>query len=251
MKKLYFISENCNSWNSRNFEDIFNIESECHSCSSYGSFSLVDKYTVWRWEIDIPHGWEYGQWERVRLYPVEVEIYIVQCEICGEVYRVYPSFIIKGTTLTFSALIFVAFIYEKSDLVWRDIPEKFCDEYNQIAHSTLYKAVHGLGKSITDNENKIRDGIRDFFNRYLSLPEKESEVSVWPSEKSLHEHTLRREAALRELLLPLAAFFKFMDYSFFRLFYTYIRPVRTILSGVDPPVGRLYKKSETQIKCRN
>jgi hypothetical protein len=242
MKKLYFISENCNSWNSRNFEDIFNIESECHSCSSTGSFSFVDKYKVWRWEIDIPFDWEYGQWERIRLYPVEVEIYIVQCKICGEKYRVYPSFIIKGTTLTLSALIFIAFIYEYAELVWRDIPENFCYKHNRIAHSTLYKAVHGLGKSIADSDNKIRDGIRDFVNRYLSLTEKEFSVSIWPPEKSLYEHTLRREAALRELLLPLATSLKFTDCMFSRLFYTYIKPVRAILSGVDPPVDRLYEK---------
>jgi len=248
MKKILCTAYNCNTWNTGNSRNISELGLECHSCSSYGSFSFVDKYSIWRWEIDIPYDWEYGQWERIRLYPVEVEIFIVRCEICGEKYRIYPSFIIKGTTLTLTALIFIAFIYEYSDLVWRDIPEKFCDEHNRIAHSTLYRAVHGLGKSIGDSDNKIRDAVRDLANRYLSSAER---VSVWPPDKSLYEHTHRRETALREVLLPLAASFKFADYSFSRLFYTYIKLVRTILSGVDPPIKSIYKKSETQINYRN
>ena len=136
----------------------------------------MSKYSIGRWEIDIPYDWEFGQWERIRLYPAQADILIVKCESCGEIYRVYPSFVIKGTTLTLSAPIFIAFVYEYSTLVWRDIPEKYCDEHDKIAHSTLYKAVHELGKSLADN-GIIKDGVRELTEKYslstisaLSLP---------------------------------------------------------------------------------
>ena len=93
-----------------------------------------------RWEVDIPYDWEYGQWDRIHLYPIQVKVLVVKCVVCGEEYRIYPSFVLPGTTLTLSALIFVAFVYRFSELTWRDIPEKFCTEEDRISHSTLYKA---------------------------------------------------------------------------------------------------------------
>ena len=240
---MYIISENCSSWNSKNSKNILNIinaELECKLCSSCGNFSLVKQYSIWRWEIDIPYDWEYGQWERIRLYPVQVNIFIVKCEICGKKYRVYPSFIIKGTTLTLTALIFIAFVYETSGLSLRKIPQKFCYENNIIAHSTIYKAIHGLGKSIADSDNKIRDSIKELKNRYLPSNKEEPGVSAWPPEKSIYEHTLRRETALRELLLPLANL-RF-EYHFCTLFYKYTRLLKTILSDLDPPISIIYTK---------
>jgi hypothetical protein len=189
----------------------------------------------------VPYDWEYGQWERVRLYPVQVDILILKCDSCGEVYRVYPSFVIEGTTLTLPALIFVAFAYEYSYLTWRDLPEKFCEEHNRIAHSTLYKAVHGLGKSIADSDNGIKDAIKQLADKYIPVAKEPAQVSVWPAEKSLHEHTLKREAAVRALLVPLVSCC-ITNYDFTRLFYAFIRTVRTILSDADPPVYRLYIK---------
>jgi hypothetical protein len=170
---MYIISENCSSWNSKNSKNILNIintELECVQCSSFGNFSLVKKYSIWRWEIDIPSDWKYGQWERIKLYPVQVNVFMVKCESCNEKSRVYPSFIVKGTTLTFSALIFITFVYETSNLSLREIPQNFCDENNRIAHSTIYRAMHGLGKSIIGND-KIRENIRELKRRYLPLTE--------------------------------------------------------------------------------
>ncbi len=162
---------------------------------------------------------------------------MVKCESCNEKCRVYPSFIVKGTTLTLSALIFIAFVYKTSDLSLRKIPQNFCDKNNRIAHSTIYRAIHGLGKSIADND-KIRDSIREIKNRYLPLIE-ECKVFRMP-EKSLYEHTLRRESALRELLLPLANL-RFEPH-LCKIFYRYIRVSRTVLSGLDPPVSSIYAR---------
>jgi len=255
MKRLTYVSQNVNTWNNKKNENITQFELECSSCSATDSFSLKNNNTIWRWEIHIPYDWEYGQWERIRLYPVEVQILIVECLACGEKFRVYPSFVVEGTTLTQSALIFIAFAYESSDLTWRDLPEKFCDQNNKIAHSTLYKAVHGLGKSILENE-QVRKELNALTAKYL--PAKEEPTSNWPPPKSLSERTINRENALRETIYPLND----PTVSFTHFFYRYLRQLSTVLSLLNPPVQLIYQNridttsppsslanSETQKAC--
>jgi len=214
------------------------MELECSSCSSFGNFSLSYQYFIWRWEVDIPYDWQYGQWARIRLYPVQIKVFVVKCA-CGEEYRIYPSFVLPGTTLTLSALIFVAFVYGFSELTWRDIPEKFCTEEDRIAHSTLYKAVHGLGKSMLVQEEKIWEGIQKLHAAYL--PQNEVALPGRPRTKALYEHTREREAAVHNVLLPLS-YHRLTESLFVRVFYTYLRPLRLISSSLDPPVWKLYNK---------
>gem|GEM_PF-4588938 len=80
------------------------------------------------------------------------------------------------------------------------MPEKFCDENNKIAHSTLYKAVHGLGKSIIETNDQARKELKALLDEYLPAT-KESDSS-WPLAKSLYEHTINRENAIRKTLFP-------------------------------------------------
>ncbi|HCR82217.1 MAG TPA: hypothetical protein DIW07_02190 [Lachnospiraceae bacterium] len=167
---------------------------------------------------------------------------VIKCEDCGETYRAYPSFVIKGTTLTLSALIFIAFVYEYSGLVWRDIPEQFCCKHDMIAHSTIYKAVHGLGKSIADSDNKIRDAVQNLYDRYLKESNIELLAAPWPLEKSLYEHTRKREVAIRFLLSSFLIAFYSSRLDFLQLFYLYVRSYRLVLSNTDPPVCNIYKK---------
>jgi hypothetical protein len=171
-----------------------------------------------------------------------VDILVVKCEACGEIYRIYPSFVIKGTTLTLTALIFVAFIYEYSKLVWRDIPEKFCDEHNRIAHSTIYKAVHGLGKSIDDHGNKIKDAIQKLHDKYVKELSIDLVSDSTIPKKSLYEHTMKREMTVRFLLSPFLIIFNNAHAEFPRIFYSFTRSAGFILSNIDPPVCNIYKK---------
>lgn len=169
---------------------------------------------------------------------MQVPIVIIKCELCGEVLRVYPSFVLRGTTLTFSALVFVAFARASSDLKWRGIPDKFCDEENKIAHSTLFKAVHGLGKSLTECNKKVREAVEELINRYRFPGLDEESNPTWPPKKSRYEHTLKQEASLREILFPLA-YLKSRYDTLAKLFFTYLRPLRIILSDLSPPVSKL------------
>ncbi|MEW5921153.1 MAG: hypothetical protein AB1796_09490 [Bacillota bacterium] len=232
MQILTVISENCNTWNRKDFTNTSEHELECSLCSAYGKFSYVQKYFIWRWEIDIPYNWQYGDWDEIKLYPTQVPIVLIKCDLCGEVHRVYPSFILEGTTLTQTALIFITFIYESSNLTWRAIPDKFCDAANKIAHSTLFKAVHGLGKSLCAN-NKIREAVAELLSRYPS-PEIDE---TWPAEKSHDAHTLEHEHSLREILLPLLSYDTFTSF-----FFKHLRPLRTILSNLSPPISKLYTR---------
>jgi hypothetical protein len=231
MTSITIVSENCNTWNRRDFTSTSEYDLECSSCSAYVNFSYVQKYFIWRWEIDIPYDWKYGEWDDLRLYPTLVPIILIKCDVCGEMHRVYPSFILKGTTLTQTALIFITFIYETSKLTWRAMADIFCEAANKIAHSTLFKAVHGLGKSLCAN-NKIREAVTELASRYLSPGE-----TAWPAEKSHYEHTLAQEHALRETLLPLLGYETFTSF-----FFKYLRSLRTIFLNLSPPVSKLYPR---------
>ncbi len=234
MKSLTVISENCNSWNRKDFTNTADYDLKCSSCSAHGKFSHVKDYFIWRWEIDIPVDWQYGKWEQIKLYPTQVQVVLIKCELCGEIHRVYPSFYLKGTTLTQTALIFITFIYESSELTWRDIPDKFCDVANIIAHSTLFKAVHGLGKSLLGN-NKIREAVAELVNRYLPRALDET----WPGEKSRYTHTRGHERSLRDILMPLL---KISYGTFTSYFFKYLRALRTHLFGLSPPIIKLYPR---------
>lgn len=233
---LYTLSENCNTWNTKNFDTHLDLDLQCTVCSAFDVFSLVQKYFIWRWEIHIPYDWKHGEWDKIKLSPVQVPILIAKCDLCNKIYRVYPSFIIAGTTLTLSALAFVIYAYESSDLTWREIPILFCsDEHNRIAHSTLYKAVHGFANSIP----KIKEALEKLNNHYFPSLVDQVVTKVWPSEKSRYTHTLDREASLRNML----SFFvyqiqKFGDFS--QMFFTYLRQLRNVFSELSPLVGKLY-----------
>ncbi len=179
-----------------------------------------------------PHDWVYGDWENIELRPIEVPIIILKCNTCNELYRVYPSFVVKGTTLTLKALAFIAFVYEFSELTWRDIPDKFCDNNDKIAHSTLYKAVYGLGKGMLDDK-AVQGKINELNDKYLNISQDTSFRY-----KSRFEHTQKREYIIRKILKPLLM--DKLDCKIIRLFYIFLNRFKQILSNMDPPVKKLY-----------
>lgn len=236
----------CKTWNEWNFRKLSEIGLICCYCSCFNSFSLSNEYYVWRWDINIPNDWRYGQWDRIRLYPIKVKVFVVKCNECHEEYLVYPSFVLPGTTLTLPALIFISFAYEASDLSWRDIPEKFCPTpENRIAHSTLYKAVHGLGKSMHEQETQIREEIQKLNTAYP--PPQDGSQQEQLRKKALYEHTQDREKSLHDLIRPLSHHCQ-AEQDFFRIFNIVNLPkIETVLSGLSPPIIRLYRYSSPSI----
>ena len=223
----------------KDFENIGEEIEECPFCSSIRSFELrLIKY-VWRWDITIPEDWKYGDWEKVRLSPEHVPLPIIRCKKCNKPVRVIPAFIIRGTSLTLPTLVFIAFVYESSGLVWRDIPENFCPENDMIAHSTLYKAVHGMGRLLLTNEDaqKILDKYMGF------LPDTPDisgmEIPNWPKKKSLRTHTQEREDAVRILLTVLLCAL-LIDACFIPSFIRYIDQIHLFFIKLNKPLVKLY-----------
>ena len=255
---------NCKAWNSWNSADIPQEELQCDSCSAVDVFMFSEiPIPITCWDISIPRDWEYGQWDRIHLFPVQVHTYQMKCDSCGAVSRAYPSFVMEGSTLTLQALIFIAYVYATSTLTWRDMPEKFCAEMDRIAHSTLYTAVHGLGKSLLMQADKVQEGLRKLHAAYAHASGDSSgdlsgdssgdlsgglsnattqAISGTPLVKARLPHTRARERALHALILPLS-WLRVSEPVFLRAFFVFIRPVCLIQSALSPPIHKIYFNS--------
>ncbi len=192
---------------------------------------------VWRWDLELPAAWQFPQWKSVKLLPIHVNQPVLRCSQCGEHIKVVPSFIQHGTTLTLPALIFVAFAYEFSNLTWRDLPHMFCDETNRIAHSTLYKAVHGLGRLIqTDSE------FRQLCQEHLPSIRRETlhsgSIPPCPPPKSIYTHTVIREKGVRFLICTLWTY----QHYFSEMFDRFVLSIEQGFVHLNRTIPMLYKK---------
>jgi transcriptional regulator NrdR family protein len=138
--------KNAKSWNSINIEDKSVICLLCPNCAKEYSFSDPHVIEIIRWDVEYSFNWVYGDWDKIRLYPVSIKTYEVKSNCCNKKFRIKPSFMVEGTTLTLEALVFCAFAYEIGELTWRGLVDNFCINQEIIAHSTIYRAVHGLGE---------------------------------------------------------------------------------------------------------
>jgi len=239
MHKLTVYSESCSIWNDGQLEKTGLYELDCEDCLSESSLSIIKSEDIWKWDIYIPPDWTFGDWYAVRLFLVKLKKYVVKCEICNAKYRVYPSFVLPGTSLTLFALIFIAFVYERSRLTWRDLPKYFCHVNNMIVHSTLYKAVHGLAGSLCKYNCIVSEGKHELVAKYLPAFGRKNDATQWPGNKSIFAHTIERENALRFFLSDILSFDR-DNVSFFKLFHTYVKKARIVLSNIDPTVRELY-----------
>ena len=137
------------------------------------------------------------------------------------------------------ALVFISFVYETTDLKWRDIPIVFCHRSEVIAHSTLYKAVHGMAKSLSLHISVIIKGIQELTDIYQSH-DVDPQISGSIKTKSILVHTKARELLIIAFLLNIRPYSS--DYNDFpSSFYVYIKKAEIVLSNVDPPVSMLYR----------
>jgi hypothetical protein len=148
---------------------------------------------------------------------------------------------LRETTLTLPALIFISFIYESSKITWREIPQKLCSPNEQIAHSTLYKAVHRLGQLcvISREVEKLRC-------QYLLVFEDEKTDRPWPLAKSFFNHTLCRENGLRDMLAGLLAHAQSLDFG--KAFYSFINALNRLVIRIKVILPDIYGKNSA--RCR-
>lgn len=222
----------------KNFAKIGEEIGVCPRCSAVSSLKFKKVSFVWRWVIFIPENWAYGDWTAIKLFLVRVPLVFLRCQICGEWFKVSPSFLLAGTTLTLSAVAFVAFAYETSELTWRDLPEKFFDGRNKIAHSTLYRAVHQTGKLLESDQL-----VADLRRRYLPAPKRDSVVPLegpgWSPPKSLFTHTVARELGARRLVKELVPG---KNGGFTELFHRHLDNWNRIFTGWRKPLPFLYNQ---------
>lgn len=199
MINLTYFTPCCKTWIEEKSKNIAEEIDECPYCSAIHTLQHNATSTVWCWHVEIPEDWQFAEWERVKLFPVQVPRPILRCTECNQLIKVIPSFLLHGTTLTLPALTFIAFVYIYSDLTWRDLPQKFCSADNRIAHSTLYKAVHSIGRLLATNSE-----LRNLCQKYLPAANSPNRlVANWPPPKAIYIHTVVRLKGIRSLLTSL------------------------------------------------
>ena len=234
MLNLPYFHPHCKTWTEQKALNISQEIEECPYCSAIHSLNYKSMAPVWCWDLELPVDWLFPQWELVQLLPIQVNQPVLRCNQCGELIKIIPSFIQQGTTLTLPALIFVAFAYEFSDLTWRDLPQTFCTEVNRIAHSTLYKAVHDLGRLIQTN-SEFRQLCLQNLPTLKSIPS--WPIPPWPPPKSIYIHTVLREKGVRLLIRALRSFYQHLSEVFDR----FVIALERVFVNSNQQVPVLYK----------
>lgn len=250
MMNVTYFYPYCKTWIEEKAHNIDQEIEECPYCSAIHRLEFKFMAPVWRWHVELPAGWQFPQWESVKLISVQVPQPVLCCKQCGQFIKVIPSFMQRGTTLTLPALIFVALAYEFSVLTWRKLVQTFCDEENGIAHSTLYKAVHGLGRLIhSDLEFRKRcqqhfpaiEAIRSEAIPDESIPSDSipgESIPHWPPPKSLYTHTVIREKGVRLLMGPLWAYHRHIS----EVFERFVIALERVFVHSSKAIPVLYKK---------
>jgi len=236
MKSIIYYAPIRKTWTNEKCENMGDLIRDCLNCASIGSFKYEYTSYEWRWDIVVPDNWTFGQWEQAELLPVQVPLPVYRCKECNQLIKIIPSFCLRGTTLTLNALVFIGFIYEFSELTWRDLPIKFCEEKDRIAHSTLYKAVHCVGKLVSTEQE-----IEELRQKYLPSGNtvEPDQSLVWPPPKSLFPHTITRENGIRMLLEKLLPA-KSLKEKFRESFIRFINPLNRIFARWNKPIPQLY-----------
>jgi len=229
------------TWTEEKYQNIGTEIGICPACAAINTFQYLYTCNRWHWDIDIPENWVFGQWEQIKLFPVQVPIPVYSCTECNLQLKINPSFCLRGTTLTLQALSFIGFVYETTELAWRALPEKLCDENNTIAHSTLYKAVHSAGKLITTAQE-----IQKLYLKYLPItnPAEQDPTSIWPPPKSIYTYTITREQGFRLLLANLLPG-KSLRSKFQEYFYHHLNILNRIFAAWNKAISNIYGKLKT------
>ncbi len=200
---------------------------ECPFCAIKEAFEFLDVKTRKTYDLN-DSKFENDDLKTMRIKSSEVLILVMRCPKCGYHVYVFPSFIIKGTTLTLRTILYIAMVYESTDITWRDLAKILGGDV-AIAHSVLYIAVHALGKTVENDQEMQR-----LMSLYPEIfPQKEEVEEVWPPEKSVKENTKKRELGVRRVLTGLIRGFR-REKSFFD---TLFNKLQEKLAGIFTDFG--------------
>lgn len=214
---------------------------QCPDCGAIHSFQFKAAEWVGEWDIRIPGDWKYGQWDRAELYWVLVPLPVLVCTVCRRKVRLRPSFLLKGTRLTLDAVVFVTFAREVGGLTWRAMPEMFCTDYDKCAHSTLYIAVHKMGRRFSE---QVRELSRRFHSPGTDVTLDVFDVTIrsqgFSAPTSHFRHTLEREMGARHLVVKLLPEGRFWSTKFSELFYQHVDTWNLAAVNWKEPLPRIY-----------
>lgn len=241
MKNVTCFSPSCKIWINKDPTDMAALLVQCPVCGAMHSFKFDSAEWIREWDIDIPEDWQFGQWGRVDLYQIPVPRPVLVCMACGLRVRLTPSFILKGTRLTLEALVFVTFAKEVGGLKWRTMPELFCAADERCAHSTLYMAVHKIGKLFSKEVGELSRRFTppgaEHVSDLLHVPVR---GGGFPAPSALFRHTLKRELGARFLVTPLLPGGRFGPARFDELFYRHVDAWSRVMANWKKSLPKLY-----------
>ena len=237
----------CKIWTKKIEETLSSITDElegpCGKCQATCGFEVRKVIYVWRLDIDIPEDWLFGEWHRIRIYWVKVAILIVRCPVCGGRFKLVPSFLIKGTRFTLEALIFITLAKEVSGISWRKLCNMVCVKDNGCVHSTLYEAVHRIGKFLAQEKWQLFESCRKLQPPPdVSLLKPEATTDGFAPPSARFEHTLDREMGARSLVSGLVADGGSHVSNFIVFLHEHLSRWSRVLSAWGKSIPRLYQR---------
>lgn len=223
MINITYFAPCCKIWLKKDFTIMELAVTQCPDCGTLYSLELKHIDWVGEWDIIIPEDWKYGQWDRARLYWVRVPLPVLVCRTCKCKVRLRPSFLLQGTRLTLEAVVFVTFAKEVGGLTWRALPDFFCAADDKCAHSTLYIAVHKVGKFFNEQVGELA---RRFCPSQIDPALEILRVTVkgngFLAPTARFRHTWERELSARYLVVGLLPQGRFAPVRFGALFYRHV-----------------------------
>jgi len=242
---LVHVCSVCKVWGEKTSAEIGSeVEGPCPRCAAIHSFRQKETAVVWMLDSDIANNWQFGWWGRIKLSWKEVSILIGECSKCGCKIKVIPSFMVKGTRLTLEALCLVTVAKEVSGLSWRNLRDLLCDGVDGwCAHSTLYEAVHRVGKFLAESKEELFELCRQLQPPpELTVLKTESTEDGFCAPSARLDHTLAREMGARCLVSGLVAEGRSRLSKFIGFFFDHLRRWSLVWSVWRKPIPLLYQR---------
>jgi len=252
MDSITQFSPSCKAWLKKDPEAVASVITQCLACGAIDSFTYKSCDSIYMWDIKIPEDFRFGDWDKVVLYSTRVALPIVACGVCGYEVRIEPSFKLKGSRLTLGAIAFITFAREVGGLKWRTMTELFCSEYDRCAHSTLYVAVHKVGKLLSNEvqelcqrfgvaRNEVSPGTSCGDYVLCGMIDLNVESRDFSPPICHFSHTFEREMGARLLVSRLVPRGRFGPGRFSELFVRYIEAWNRVFSKWKTALPRLYQ----------
>jgi len=199
---------------------------------------------VWRIDADIMEGWLVCLRAMARLFWTRVSIICARCERCRCKIKIVPACLIKGTRLTLEALVFTTLAKEISGISWRELCDLLCSDGDGCVFSTLYEAVHRVGKFLDSEKMELFEWARRVSNTAPEpyLLRTEAITEGFGPLSARYDHTISREMSARSLVGGLVADGILYAINFIGLFSAHISLWSQIWSAWSKAIPPLYQR---------